>query len=58
MYYRNTDRGGGAVIISNDGATLFADPFFVQYEEHVRDPAPKGTGLVIPRLRLGYEPIL
>lgn len=37
MYYRNTDRGGGALIISEQGDLLFVDPFFVNYEEHVRE---------------------
>lgn len=36
MYYRNTDRGGGAVIVSEQGDMLFVDPFFVDYEEHVK----------------------
>lgn len=36
MYYRNVDRGGGALIISNDGSMLFVDPFFVEYEEHLQ----------------------
>lgn len=35
MYYRNIDRGGGALIISYDGSLLFVDPFFVEYEEHL-----------------------
>lgn len=34
MYYRNTDRGGGAVIISEDGGMLYVDPFFVDFDEH------------------------
>ncbi|MCR5204155.1 MAG: hypothetical protein K6E47_03800 [Lachnospiraceae bacterium] len=36
MYYRNTDRGGGALIVSEQGDMLFVDPFFVDYEEHVK----------------------
>lgn len=36
MYFRNTDRGGGAIIISGDGGILFVDPFFVEYDEHVK----------------------
>lgn len=36
MYFRNTDRGGGAIIISDDGGMLFVDPFFTEYDEHVR----------------------
>ena len=35
MYYRNTDRGGGALIISEQGEMLFVDPFFVDYQEHI-----------------------
>ena len=35
-YFRNTDRGGAAVIVSNDGSMLFVDPFFVEYEDHVK----------------------
>ncbi len=36
MYYRNTDRGGGALIISEQGEMLFVDPFLIEYEEHIR----------------------
>lgn len=36
MYYRNTDRGGGALIVDEHGDMLFVDPFFVDYEEHVK----------------------
>lgn len=36
MYYRNTDRGGGALIVGKDGGMLFVDPFFVEYEDHVK----------------------
>lgn len=36
MYYRNTDRGGGAIIVSEQGEMLFVDPFFVDYDEHVK----------------------
>ena len=36
MYYRNKDRGGGALIVGEDGAMLFVDPFFVEYEDHVK----------------------
>ena len=35
MYYRDTNRGGGALIISEDGEMLFVDPFFVDFDEHV-----------------------
>ena len=35
-YFRNTDRGGAAVIISDDGSMLYVDPFFVEYEDHVK----------------------
>ena len=28
MYYRNTVRGGGAIIISESGEMLFVNPFF------------------------------
>lgn len=34
MYYRNIDRGGGAIIISENGDILYADPFFVEFDEH------------------------
>ena len=37
MYYRNTDRGGGALIISEDGSMLFVDPFFTEYDEHLQN---------------------
>ena len=36
MYYRNTNRGGAALIIASDGGMLFVDPFFVEYEDHVK----------------------
>lgn len=36
MYYRNINRGGGALIISSDGEMLFVDPFFTNFDEHVR----------------------
>lgn len=36
IYFRNTNRGGGAIIVSNDGAMLFADPFFVDYNAHLQ----------------------
>lgn len=36
MYYRNKDRGGGALIMGEDGDVLFVDPFFVEYEDHVK----------------------
>ena len=36
IYYRNTDRGGGALIVSKDGEMLFADPFFIDYETHIQ----------------------
>ena len=36
VYYRNTDRGGGALIVSEQGDMLFVDPFFVEYKEHVK----------------------
>lgn len=36
VYFRNKDRGGGAVIISKDSTMLFVDPFFVDYNEHLR----------------------
>jgi len=36
MYYRNKDRGGGALIVGEDGAMLFVDPFFVEYGDHVK----------------------
>lgn len=35
-YYRNTVRGGGAIIISDLGEMLFVDPFFVDYKEHIK----------------------
>ena len=35
-YYRNINRGGGALIISTDGSMLFVDPFFVPFEEHLQ----------------------
>ena len=37
IYYRNTKRGGGALIISTDGTMLFADPFFVEYDKHLQN---------------------
>lgn len=36
IYYRNKIRGGGAVIISDDGTLLFEDPFFVDFNEHLQ----------------------
>ena len=36
MYYRNKDRGGGALIMGKDEEMLFEDPFFVEYEDHVK----------------------
>ena len=36
VYFRNTDRGGGALIISRSGEMLFFDPFIVDYDEHVK----------------------
>ncbi len=36
IYYRNIDRGGGALIVSKDGEMLFADPFFVDFDEHLQ----------------------
>lgn len=36
MYFRNTDRGGGAIIISEHDGMLFVDPFFIEYDEHLR----------------------
>ena len=36
LYFRNTNRGGGAVIISNDNDILIADPFVVDLEEHLK----------------------
>ncbi len=35
MYYRDRNRGGGALIISDAGEMLFVDPFFVSFDEHV-----------------------
>lgn len=35
MYFRNIDRGGGALIISNNSEMLFVDPFYVNFEEHI-----------------------
>lgn len=35
VYYRNTKRGGGAVIMARDGEMLYVNPFFVNYEEHL-----------------------
>ena len=35
-YYRNTVRGGGAIIISVTGEMLFMDPFLVGYNEHTK----------------------
>ena len=31
VYYRNTNRGGGAVILAENGEKLFVDPFFIDY---------------------------
>ena len=36
VYYRNTNRGGGAVILAENGEKLFVDPFFIDYNEHLR----------------------
>lgn len=36
VYFRNVKRGGGAVIISLDGSMLFVDPFFTDYDEHLK----------------------
>lgn len=36
MYYRNKDRGGGALIVGSSGEMLFVDPFFVEYEDHLK----------------------
>ncbi len=35
VYFCNTTRGGGAVIISEDESMLVVNPFFVNYEEHL-----------------------
>ena len=35
IYFRNTIRGGGAVIISADGTMLVANPFFDDYNKHL-----------------------
>lgn len=37
VYFRNTDRGGGALIIAEDGTMLMVDPFFIEYEEHLQN---------------------
>lgn len=34
MYFRDRNRGGGALIISDNGEMLFVDPFFVDFDEH------------------------
>lgn len=36
VYYRNINRGGGALIMSSDGSVLFVDPFFVAFDEHLQ----------------------
>lgn len=36
VYFRNVERGGGAVIISLDDSMLFVDPFFTDYDEHLK----------------------
>lgn len=36
VYYRNINRGGGALIMSSDGSMLFVDPFFVAFDEHLQ----------------------
>lgn len=35
IYYRNINRGGGALIISPNGEMLFADPFYIGIDEHI-----------------------
>lgn len=35
IYYRDRNRGGGALIVSDSGELLFVDPFFVSFNEHV-----------------------
>lgn len=35
VYYRDRNRGGGALIVSDSGELLFVDPFFVSFNEHV-----------------------
>ena len=35
VYYRDRKRGGGAVILSENGEMLFEDPFFVDIKEHL-----------------------
>ena len=47
-YFRNTDRGGGAVIISDNGEFLLVDPFFVDYEEHLKQ-FKNGKRTVLPQ---------
>ena len=36
MYYRNKDRGGGALVVDSSGGVLFVDPFFVEFEDHMK----------------------
>lgn len=36
MYFRNIDRGGGALIISDNFEMLFVDPFYIGIEEHIK----------------------
>lgn len=36
VYYRNTVRGGAALIISPEGEMLYADPFFIDFDAHIR----------------------
>nr|DAZ40346.1 MAG TPA: hypothetical protein [Caudoviricetes sp.] len=35
FYFLNSDRGGGALIISFDGEMLLVDPFFADLEKHI-----------------------
>ena len=35
IYYRNTDRGGAALIMADDGTSLMVNPFFTEFEEHL-----------------------
>ena len=36
VYFRDVTRGGGALIISEIGEMLFFDPFYVDFDEHVK----------------------